>query len=276
VNTVQSERETKTVELPFIERDGYYEGYLFLIDILGFSTYIQEAAFEDVKDIFNALEDRIHDGCIVYSMYPSEYEKAIRGESWTGGKSYKPAFTVFSDTILMGIPDHALFRDQNNAFDLPELMWKKKERSHLLMQLTLRAAELQLSLLELGFLSRGAITFGSLYNKGNIWFGVPIVEAHQLEKSEGNYAPRIILSDGVIENLEIEKYFADNVTPSFVLKDTEDQKIYCDYLAHSGTSGISNEHKERMNKIHNIIEKNISSFKNDDRIRKKWEWAKRG
>jgi hypothetical protein len=261
--------ESQTIQFPFTEGDAYYEGYLYLIDILGFSNYVSEASFEDIKNIFQKFEDRIHDGNIHFMLPKGEYEKAISGQKWTGGKSFRPAFTFFSDTIFMSISEEALIKTPTGIYRT-EKQRIKSESESLLMQVVSSATKIQFSLLKQGFLSRGAITFGKLYNKGSVWFGSPIVEAHQLEKYKENYAPRIILSDGVIEKLRVEQYLIENLRGGLILKDAEDGKIYCDYLAHPWLDDMSD-----LNTLQEIIEKNIILFQDNERIRKKWEWAKR-
>jgi hypothetical protein len=57
------------------------------------------------------------------------------------------------------------------------------------------ARVLIVDLLKLGFLVRGAVTYGDLYHKDNVVFGPALLEAVDIEQNEAFY-PRIIVSEG--------------------------------------------------------------------------------
>jgi hypothetical protein len=62
------------------------------------------------------------------------------------------------------------------------------------------AAEVCLKLLQIGFLTRGAITLGNLHHIDNVIFGPALIEAVQLEK-EAVY-PRLVCSPKLIDHLK--------------------------------------------------------------------------
>ncbi len=64
-----------------------------------------------------------------------------------------------------------------------------------------RCGEIYTSLLQKGFLSRGAIVRGEVYRKGLVIFGKALTNAYLLEKTSARY-PRILISSADIETLQ--------------------------------------------------------------------------
>lgn len=259
--------------VPFSETEQYEDRYVALIDILGFSQAINNETFEKIRAIFKHFESRISDGLISRNLNEKENTKAQKGEKWTGGKGFIPAFTIFSDTIFISVPENifsSITPEISHKFGFSEEYRQLVNNQMKLFILTTLVINIQIKLLEYGYLSRGALTFGKLYSKNGIWFGPAIAEAACLEK-EVSIFPRVILSETLNKIFDFEKILKSEF-PGAIEKDS-DNIFFCDYISwlHTASSMKDKEFGEVLYEVRETVSKKIESF-SDPKIKAKWQW----
>jgi hypothetical protein len=83
------------------------------------------------------------------------------------------------------------------------------------------ASALCIKLLQLGFLTRGGVTIGSVHHHDNVIFGPALIEAVALER-EAHY-PRLLCSDNLLTHMA--KIDTDSSARHYVIKDQIDRQI---------------------------------------------------
>jgi hypothetical protein len=131
-----------------------------------------------------------------------------------------------------------------------------------------------LRLLQLGFLTRGAVCVGRLYHEDNVIFGPALNRAHAIEQGEAIY-PRIVCDDPVVEMLKDQPGFQHEV-----IKDEDGKHVVNLYRpallkapAHIWKQILDDHYK--FDETLAIIDENITRLANDGRKRAKWEYMKR-
>lgn len=188
--------------------EGYQEQLVAYIDLLGFS----ETSFQNHEMKMKVLELlkglSFPQGNLGESVTHSEPHPNGKGiiMSYIGG-SAKPAYSSFSDNIIMSWP--------TNTIKLKQAIFTLE---HYIYQF------IALPALKAGFLIRGGITIGNLYHQDGVVYGEALVEAHKIESKIAKY-PRIIISANLHEHLH-----DDNNDKNHPIKEDFDGLYYLDYL----------------------------------------------
>lgn len=187
----------------------YRESVVAFIDVLGFADKIS-ASTRDVQ-VFRAIQTMLKDtGSIARRLNSDgkmdDHLRSLRTQ-------------MFSDTVVISSDDLS-----EDAVTL----------------VTKMAMLFQVNAILDGFLLRGAIVVGSLYEDGDVMFGPAIVEAYGLERL-ANW-PRVVVGPSVL----------DYVTSDFLVKgrgdyllQADDGLFYLDYLTSSYVDYIVGESRPR-------------------------------
>jgi hypothetical protein len=131
-----------------------------------------------------------------------------------------------------------------------------------------------LRLLQLGFLTRGAVSVGQLYHEDNMIFGPALNRAHAIEVQEAVY-PRLVCDEPVVEMLKDQPGFEHEV-----IQDNDGKHVVNLYRpallqapAYIWKQFLDDYYKFDVTKA--IIERNISQLVDDSRKLAKWEYMKR-
>ena len=158
----------------------YKERYLFLIDILGCRTLVDQSVsnpivFEKIKKaICTVLEMRVLFDFFYTDLLSEEIDIIDN-----------PCGHCFSDCIVM--------TTAGTEQGLRKILYQL----HYLTGY----------LLEQGIFTRGAITKGLIFDDFQVIFGPAIVEAHALESEKAIY-PRVIASENIIADLKATNIYA--------------------------------------------------------------------
>jgi hypothetical protein len=133
---------------------------------------------------------------------------------------------------------------------------------------------LQRALIQLGILTRGAITIADLHHSQDIVAGEGLIEAYELESSLAIF-PRVILSESIVNWL-----LEGVIPPAFVMKDRIaslfkqdlDGLYFIDYLGLSALE-IEADWKERLTRIEQLTD-GLLSTTISARVRQKLAWLK--
>lgn len=184
----------------------YEESFTAYLDFLGFS--------EASKDLDDSDRQKVLDLLVNLVALRSEFRAAISDKNEGSGTSIfvAPAISTFSDHIVISYGLDSL--RENTKMD------ERNIALLLLSQIQHLASAIAAAALRIGFLIRGAATFGKLYHAHGVVFGEALVEAYQLESRTAVY-PRIVLSSSPSRRAEW--------TGFGTVKD--DDGIYCvDYI----------------------------------------------
>jgi hypothetical protein len=225
----------------------YTDCMIAFIDILGFDSKVRN---------MKSREDFSKVGKILFSL--KETEKRIN----TNRDLFKNlTITAVSDSIIITMP----YQDPICATAIISM-------AHMLQYDSIATS--------FETLLRGYLTRGYVYHKDNIIFGEGYSKAYQKEKEIG-HAPRIVIDPKIIEDgkkksfnykgKEKMAYIFDLVT-----KDTSDGCHFIDYLKPLRLE-IGESRKNLIaerSKIKVFIENSLKLYKDDERIRPKYEWLK--
>lgn len=135
----------------------------------------------------------------------------------------------------------------------------------------------QAALIEEGLLVRGAITIGMLERTYGVLFGPGIISAYELEREQAQF-PRIVVDSDLVEALKTtsllraHSYEEEMEYISKWIKRDDDGVIFVDYLGGMEDSedffGILQTHRD-------LIEKNMSKFRENKRVLSKYLWLKK-
>jgi len=229
-----------------IEESTYSERVVAFIDILGFKNHVNDSINRD-----NSIN------CGNFEKIQSALDLIIEIANIESPMNANREVTQFSDSIIISF----LINERSEVFyTLIELL-------HLTMEL-----------LGYGFVIRGGITVGKCFHNKTRVFGPTVIQAIELEK-EAKF-PRIIVDKKVLEigcknhanhhSLEDELIYLK----SLVKKD-DDGQWYLNYFS-SALYEVDDELSE-FGYIHNlekIIRDNLQVYKEDERVRPKYEWMK--
>lgn len=146
---------------------------LAYIDILGWT---KASASPDLDSVQLALSI-IHRHCEVYSEHA---RKALLAPA----ASHPKPNPFFMEVQFGAFSDHFVF-SKPTAFG----------------GRIFSVGKICVDLLEIGFLTRGAIVLGDLYHRDNVIFGSALIEAVRIEETEA-FFPRIVIADNVLQHCE--------------------------------------------------------------------------
>lgn len=156
----------------------YQKRLLLYADILGWTAEIKSGDQTKLLSAVNIIHARAKE----LNEQERERWRTMEGKviqtdlgpgqvSWVNPMALEVQFGAFSDHFLYSLP--ASFGSRIYS----------------------AARELIVDLLKLGFLVRGAVTYGDLYHQDNVVFGPALLEAVDIEEQEAFY-PRILISEG--------------------------------------------------------------------------------
>lgn len=147
------------------------------IDILGFTSIIEEYDSDESSNILNELHDTLEIAIKV------SIENMIDSKVQTDVKEFLE-YRMFSDCLCISLP----FIEYGNDFHI---------QFHSLSSIV---KAYQLSMMQKGFFVRGGISIGSFYADNNMIFSGGLVKAYKLEQTA--FYPIIAIDDNVIERLK--------------------------------------------------------------------------
>lgn len=173
---------TEITENPIISET--YESHIIaFMDILGYSSAMLGDDIERRKKLLEWQEGT--------AQWKRDGHNIIN----EGNVQTRPILTQLSDTIVMSYP-LSFVKTQNDFNPLRSLIF-------ILFQH-------QLDFLIQGFLTRGAIVIGEIYNYANNAFGEGLALASQIEKTLGSY-PVLGVDSGVVEQFPLQGIHAPYV-----------------------------------------------------------------
>lgn len=228
--------------LGFTVKNEYDDRLIAYIDILGFKSLVYKIESEDdfhkVRDLLLALKSVENNESTDVDILPFYKNLTI---------------TAVSDSVIFTTPYH-------NPDDVVALFFKL----HRLQYELLAGPEI---------LIRGYLTKGPVYHKQNVIFGKGYIEAYKKEQ-EIRHAPRIVIDPVLVGDFDEKVKTLSDEMDHCIYKDTCDKAYFIDYLKPLGIKrGIPKEQyiKERC-KIKKFIERNLSYYKNNDKIIQKYNW----
>lgn len=139
-----------------------------------------------------------------------------------------------------------------------------------------------IDLLANGILVRGGVTVGQLIHDKQKCFGPAMIEAYKME-SEKAINPRIIIDKNVLKydlknpgpanDVELESEYLFNL----IKTDTEPENkelFYLDYLKQKNEFVDSDAYIEFIFNTKDFIVENLSKFRENEKVYKKYEWFK--
>lgn len=246
------------LEIPF-STSRYENRAVLFIDLIGFSDFVMQNRGDRVQvvtDLTKAFQDLVHDG--------AKYVLP------TGGTSFRPAVTFFSDSIIVAVPLNLY------AFEEAEehMRGGNLDKAMLLFICSGLGTKIQLHALKHGILTRGCLTVGEVYHSASTWFGPAIIEAHRYESTVAVH-PRIVLSQSAVD------YFQDelNSMETKLCVEDEDGHLFLDYIAWIHTK-LGDDFCAAHHRMREIIVGGIDNLRismngdvpKDDRRLQKWHW----
>ena len=138
-------------------------------------------------DILGATNSIISESEKSLNLVHIAYEKAIETfNSLFKDKSITPTVKIFSDNILVSLP------------------YNDKLKRPAFLAVAMISAIIQVQFLSFGYLTRGAISYGSFYCDNLMVWGQALVNAYRLESNNAIY-PRVIVDPNLIDYLDIIK-----------------------------------------------------------------------
>lgn len=198
--------------------ESYENKVVLYLDILGFKNLILNTQKKNIKKKSIQLINNIYE-VVINSFEETKYEKRFKSDIsqvqhiWELQLLKNPyiqnkKISIFSDTIVI------TFASENVNH------W---------MDFFNNINQLQVKLINLGVLCRGALTYGEVIHNENIIFGPAIVDAYELEGKYAKY-PRIIVSDCIIQFLKkkfncriVQSYGESDANYSWEKEDEEDR-----------------------------------------------------
>ncbi len=147
---------------------------------------------------------------------------------------------------------------------------------HILMDLVY----ICIDLLSVGILVRGGVTVGQLIHDEQKCFGPAMIKAYKME-SEKAINPRIIIDENVLKfdlnnpgqanTIELENEYLLNLIKT---DPNNNELFFLDYLKQKNEFEDSYAYFDFMLKTKNFITENLSEFKRNEKLYKKYEWLK--
>lgn len=222
--------------------DNYLDCIVAFIDILGFDARARniqsEYDFNNVASLLFTLKET--------AIYFDTQNALLRNLN----------ATAISDSVIFTMP----FQDPTASA----------------MSLTVILHWLQYELLQkYETLIRGYMTRGPVYHKDNIIFGKGYSEAFRKE-SEIGHAPRIIIDPSFIDEAKVairNAEFVDHIF-NYIIQDSCDGYYFIDYLRPVGLQASIEKEQliVKMDKIKKFVFSNLITYKNDNKILRKYKW----
>lgn len=210
------------------------------LDILGFSMFIEEA--ETNQNKLESLEK------LIYEVIPREISS--EGKNSVFPKDLGMRYLSYSDSIVVS----ASVSD--------------KSTYPALIAVSIKSIQIAHSLLDMGFLARGAIAVGNVHSTDSNILGTGFQEAVNAEKKAGN--PKIVLTESAEKALKelIEKgypsyaIYAKDELGQVILNSLHPEKSYL--------PDPKGEITEYFGRYREII---LNSLSHDNReVKEKWRW----
>ncbi len=250
------------------------------VDILGFSDFIKKYDNGEMPNVLSDIKNASDSAADFLKMNISQNEHDMF--------NWKKDFVVklFSDCLCAAIPINTNYQDFFYNF----------------LFFNLYISTYQNLLMEKGFFSRGAISFGSFYSDENMIFSGALVESVELEKKA--IFPRILISPKLLSEIEQHPEKDSKILSELLVVD-ENQNVFvnnfniekCTNLmtqdsiekikennpghAEDLIAGFSKvkdfqvqENKEFKQAIKSKIKRNLVHYKSDKRIFDKYFWIK--
>ncbi len=226
----------------------YTKSILIFIDILGFKEHINRTTKSESK---NHIED-------INSLFDEidSYYTLCKDSAGVGQILPKSlTITTFSDSIVVS--------------------FNSNEFSHFFDVIYSVAKYINIKAIEKGFLLRGVIVEGDIFQTTNKIFGPALIEAYELETKASIY-PRIIISEEILSK-KLRAESSDKRTISDFNKNTVyqidfDGMGYIDYL--SNVNGILQDNADTIleyyKKVSLIIDDGLKVKSKDVRIKYSW------
>lgn len=225
----------------------YSERIVAFIDILGFGKMIEQSYDSD-----QGKTNTDHLRKVVSAL------KTVHGTFDSDAKEYRNwEVTLFSDSAIVSFPYNA-----------------PSEVFHILLSLL----HMNMELLRIGVVCRGAIVKGMCYHNNNVVFGPAVNEAYRLE-SKKSENPRIIIEKSVLR-AGVE-YHARHNSPegekesirSLVALDDSDDWYFLNYFSNA-PSETSSTYEELVYilTLKQVIETGLSE--KDEKVFKKYQWMR--
>jgi len=229
------------------ERLHMRESVVALVDVLGFSDRIRDAAHSGVtSELLNQLAEFLHPW------------HEVLDESASIGDSRNWELKFFTDNLVVAHPITT-----GGEYELDSLI----------DSLSL----FQISAATEGFFLRGGIAVGEFYMDETIAFGLPLLEAHHAESSIANF-PRIILAESARQALFTRvrpRQFEQEAPFWHALLEDEDGQIFINYLDASYQGHFDPPDISAIQQHAAAIQNNLVHFNGVARIQPKYEWAAR-
>jgi len=219
--------------------EDYRDSIVAFIDILGFTSKVydikDEESFKNPATLLYVFKK--------YETLPEDYKE--NGDLFFNDIT----ITAVSDSIIITMPYN-----------------EKKMNIHPFIQ-TIGIMQYNLLATDFGTLLRGYITRGSVYHKDGIILGKGYNEACEGEGKIGA-SPRIVVDDKIIKEAKkaANSYKGGEKRVGILkyIKQDNDSRHFIDYLSFAS----------KRDKIKKFIEKNLETYKNDGKVRAKYEWLK--
>lgn len=209
----------------------YSNRVIAFVDLLGFTTYVEESSLDSDKafsilDLMNSITNNIVLGEDTKLSHECNNDRRV---------------IAISDSIILSYP----------VSDEPAPME--------LFNIFIELIQIQLHIMNQGWLCRGGLSMGRLHHSGNTIFGEAYLSAYQLEGKAKT--PRIII------DTKLHKYIQNEPYTCFCKKDT-DGFLYIDYL--SSLKCYSYEES-----VLSWAREKIEKYRNDDRLKDKYLWLEK-
>lgn len=199
-------------------------------------------------DILGSSEAIRRDANASLNIVHQTYKKSLEGfgNIFTGAQ-FQPVVKIFSDNIVVAVP----CKD-------------KRFESVAFLAVAMMSAVIQVEFLKKGWLTRGGICTGSFFADDIMVWGKGLVDAYAMENTVAVY-PRIVIDPALIDDLRASG--EPDANTSVWLQQDKDGLFYINcfnrYLNNASFFAMG---------ITQIIEKNITRFRDKTKICQKWLW----
>lgn len=199
-------------------------------------------------DILGSSEAISRDANSSLNIVHQAYKKSLEGfgNIFTGAQ-FQPAVKIFSDNIVVAVP----CKD-------------KQFEPVAFLAVAMMSAVIQVEFLKKGWLTRGGICTGSFFADDIMVWGKGLVDAYTIENTVAVY-PRIVIDPALIGHLR--SFEELDAKTSVWLQQDNDGMFYINYINH-----YLNHASFFALRLTQIVEQNISRFRDKARICQKWLW----
>jgi hypothetical protein len=237
------------------------------IDILGMRQHLANPITEEqfARNITRIIQEVMRPTIETSVALPSVRSQKAIEVGFSGWRTEADCeITSISDSIVVSLPlDTKMSR-------------KQKTRAWSVYQGLCIVFWLQRALVQLGILTRGAITIGKIHHTTSVVIGSGLAAAYELESQVAIY-PRVVIGDTIVELLASEKLPDDNFffkqrVGNMIAQD-RDGIYFVDYLGVDITE-VETNWAERLSGIEQEVMAELASLKNI-RAKQKVLWLQR-